>query len=94
MLSYDCAVLMLLLSSMSEQMPQVSQERCIANPLKSKTIIRSAEGEYAAAINVMLGYGKVKDTVRDDKKFYAQALKVFYKRVNARHTRDLLSIKR
>ena len=82
MLSYDCAVLMLLLSSMSEQVPTVMQESCAANPLKKKTIVRSAQGEYAAAINVMLGYGKVKDTVRDDKKLYARVLMGVYKRVN------------
>lgn len=82
MLSYDCAVLMLLLSSMSEQVPSVSQERCAANPLKKKTVVRSAQGEYAAAINVMLGYGKVEDTYRDDKKFYARVLMGVYKRVN------------
>ena len=36
----------------------------------------------------MLGYGKVKDTVRDDKKFYARILKGFYRRVDARASRD------
>ncbi len=84
MLSYDCAVLMLLLGSMSEQVPSVTQERCAANPLKKKTIVRSPVGDYAAAINVMLGYGKVVDTVRDDKKLYVRVLKGVYKRVNGK----------
>ncbi|MBT3319517.1 MAG: hypothetical protein HN948_00250 [Clostridia bacterium] len=84
MLSYDCAVLMLLLGSMSEEVPEVVQERCAANPLKRKTVVRSEVGEYAAAINVMLGYGKVEDTYVDDKKFYARILMGVYKRVNSK----------
>ena len=74
MLSYDCAVLSLLLSSMSEEMPAITQERCIASPLKKKTIIRSKEAQYAAGVNVLLGYGKAKDTAMDDKKLYAHLL--------------------
>ncbi len=81
MLNYDCAVLSILLSSMSDNLPIVNRERCIANPLKKKTIVRSVEAEYAAAVNVILGYGKIKDTQRDDKKASAYALALFYKRV-------------
>ena len=88
MLSYDCAVLMLLLGSMSEEVPEVVLERCAANPLKKKTVVRSNQGEYAAAINVMLGYGKVEDTYLDDKKFYARILMGVYKRVNTKATNE------
>ena len=80
MLSYDCAVLSLLLSSLSDEMPQVTKERCIASPFKKKTIIRSKQAEYAAGVNVLLGYGKVKDTAADDKKLYAHILLTLFGR--------------
>ena len=84
MLNYDCAVLLLLLSSMSDGQPVAKRETCVAHPVRKRTVIHSDEAAYAAAVNVMLGYGKIRDTALDDKKFYAQALSVFYKRVNKR----------
>ena len=80
MLSYDCAVLSLLLSSLSDEMPNVKKERCIASPFKKKTIISSRQAEYAAGVNVLLGYGKVKDTAVDDKKMYAHVLLALFQR--------------
>lgn len=80
MLSYDCAVLSLLLSSMSDGIPNVKKERCIANPLKKKTIIRSAEAKYAAGVNMLLGYGKLRDTVADDRKISAFVLLGIFRR--------------
>lgn len=88
MLNYDCAVLSLLLSSLSDEGPKVTQERCIASPLKKKTIVYSKEAEYAAAVNVMLGYGKIQDTAIDDRKFYARILAVFFKRLNHRASKN------
>lgn len=84
MLNYDCAVLLLLLSSMSDTIPKVKREACIANPFKKKIIVRSEQAEYAAAINVMLGYAKIDDTAIDDKKLYARILSLLYRRVNGK----------
>lgn len=93
MLNYDCAVLSLMLSSMSDKQPTAKRERCIASPLKKKTIIHSDEASYAAAVNVMLGYGKVRDTAMDDNKLYAKLLGLLYRRVNqkASHRYDALA---
>ena len=88
MLNYDCAVLSLLLSSMSSEQPQVCRERCIASPLKKKTIVTSHEAPYAAAVNVLLGVSKIEDTARDDHRFSARALSLFYRRVRNRTARD------
>ena len=88
MLSYDCAVLYLLLASMSEDMPKVTKERCIASPVKKKTIIRSGEAGYAAGVNVLLGYGKVKDTAADDKKLSAKMLLALFSRQYKHASRD------
>ena len=70
-LNYDCAVLLLLLSSMSDAVPEVKKETCIANPFKKKIIVRSEQAEYAAAVNVMLGFCKIEDTALDEKKLYS-----------------------
>ena len=88
MLNYDCAVLLLLFSSMSGEMPEVRRERCIASPLKKKTIVQSHEAPYAAAVNVLLGCNKIEDTARDDHRFSARALSLLYRRVQRRAAKD------
>ena len=88
MLNYDCAVLMLLFSSMSAVMPQVRRERCVASPLKKKTVVSSGEAPYAAAVNVLLGYGKIEDTARDEGRLSARALSLFYRRVRRHAAKD------
>ncbi len=88
MLNYDCAVLSLLLSSMSDEVPEAGRERCIASAIKKKTVIRSIEAEYAATVNVLLGYGRIRDAVIDDKKFYARVLSILYSRVSKRAAKD------
>ena len=88
MLNYDCAVLLLLFSSMSDAMPQVKRERCIVSPFKDKTIVSSGEASYAAAVNVLLGWGKIDDTARDEHKLSARALSLLYRRVRRRAAKD------
>lgn len=87
MLNYDCAVLYLLLSSMSDVIPEVRKETCIANPFKKKIIVRSQQAEYAAAVNVMLGYAKIEDAAMDEKKLYARILTWLYRRVGRKADR-------
>lgn len=88
MLNYDCAVLLILLSSMSDSVSEVKKEACIANPFKKKIIVHSKQAEYAAAINVMLGYAKIDDTAIDDKKLYARILSLLYRRVSKKATKS------
>jgi hypothetical protein len=88
MLNYDCAVLSLLLSSMSEQSPSVTREKCIASPLKKKTIVHSEEAAYAAAVNILLGCGKIRDTAIDDHKVTAHLLCAVYRGVFKRAQKD------
>ena len=84
MLNYDCATLLLLLASMSDQMPRVVRERCVVSPLKKKTIVRADESLYAASVNVLLGCAKLSDAVRDDGKLSARLLLLLYKRTGKR----------
>ena len=88
MLNYDCAVLSLLFSSMSDELPEVRRERCIANPLKKRTIVASQEAPYAAAVNVLLGCSKIDGTARDDHRFSARALSLLYRHVRGRAAKD------
>jgi hypothetical protein len=88
MLNYDCAVLSLLLSSMSDEMPRLKRERCVVSPVKRKTVIRSREGEYAAAVNILLGHAKIKDAAADDKNAAAFILSGVYGPVAKRAAKD------
>ena len=88
MLNYDCAVLSLLIASMCDDMPQVCRERCIASPLKKKTIVHAPAADYAATVNVLLGCGKILDTVRDERKLSARILLMMYRRVYRRARKD------
>jgi hypothetical protein len=92
MLNYDCAFLSLLLSSMSEEAPEVFRERCAASPFKEKTVIRSRESAYAAAVNVLLGYAKIKDSVIDERKLSALLLSGLYKGVARRAAGDFAAL--
>ena len=84
MLNYDCAALSLLISSMSDEDLTVRQERCVASPLKKKTVVHSREAGYAATVNVLLGCARIDDTAVDDHKLSARALSLFYRRVRNR----------
>jgi hypothetical protein len=84
MLNYDCAVLSLLLASMSDGLPQVTQERCAASPFKRKTVVHAREAAYAATVNVLLGCFKIDDNVADEGALSARALSLFYRRVKKR----------
>ncbi len=66
-LSNDCTFLALLLSSLSEQKDQADSKRCMAHPTKKQLILRENEYlEYAADINVLLTYYKLKDNADDE----------------------------
>lgn len=84
MLNYDCATLALLLASMSDDAPAVGRERCIASPLRKKTVVRTGVSGYAAAVNVLLGCAKLGDNVRDEGRLTARALLLLYRRAGRR----------
>jgi hypothetical protein len=88
MLNYDCAVLSLLLASMSEEMPEVNRERCIASPVKHKTVVHAREAAYAATVNVLLGCAKIDDNAADEHKLSARTLSLVYRRVRKRAKSD------
>lgn len=66
-LNYDSVFLGLLLSSVHNEVPVLKKESCIANPVKKKWIVKdSAHIDFAADINVLLTYYKLRDNIRDE----------------------------
>ncbi len=88
MLNYDCAVLSLLLSSMSDEKLTVVKERCAASPVTKKLVVHSREASYAATVNVLLGCAKIDDNVEDEGKLTARMLSLFYRRVKRQAAKD------
>jgi hypothetical protein len=68
LVNYDCAFLGLLLDSLSSNNPEFYVGRCSYNPLKKKMLIKNNPAiDYAADINMILSYLKLKDDVSDKK---------------------------
>ena len=88
MLNYDCAVLSMLLSSMSGEALTVAQERCAASPLKKKTVVHAREAQYAATVNVLLGCAKLADNAEDEHSVSSAALSLLYRRVMRQAEKD------
>ncbi len=88
-LSYDCAFLALLLAA-REAPAKARLCACAANPFVKKPVMQgSACFDYAAAVNVIMAYGKLDDNWRDERKLIAQAgksaLKGAYRKALAAH---------
>ncbi|MEF9991900.1 MAG: DUF5685 family protein [Peptostreptococcaceae bacterium] len=66
-LNYDITFLILLLTSVYRPKATITQEVCIANPVKKKARIVNEITEYAASMNVLLTYYKLEDNLNDDK---------------------------
>ena len=73
-LRYDCAFLALLLMSLYEPPEALTPGRCIAHPLSQKPRLSCQAVDYAAAMNLALGYYKALDDSADEGKLSAKAL--------------------
>ena len=67
LLNYDMAFLAMLLSSVHGLEETSAECSCAAHPLKKHLEIRTAASDYAADLNVILGYYKLLDDWHDDK---------------------------
>ncbi len=67
LLNYDMAFLAILLSSVHRLEETTAECSCAAHPLKKHLEIRTAASDYAADMNVILGYYKLIDDWHDDK---------------------------
>jgi len=64
-LSYDCAFLYVLIAGIKGAKPEYTRKVCVSNPVKKQTSARDTGVEFAAAANVLLTAGKLKDGIRD-----------------------------
>lgn len=65
-LNYDVTFLIVLLSAVYNPESKITEEVCIANPIKKKKVQVNEITEYAAAMNVLLTHFKLEDNVKDD----------------------------
>ena len=66
-LNYDITFLIVILTALYKVESTITEERCIANPLKKKMRIVNEVTEYAASMNILLSYYKLEDNLYDDK---------------------------
>ena len=66
-LTYDMTFLVILLTSLYENESQVSEKRCIVHPAKKQKMLYNEITEYAADMNIVLTYHKLKDDWIDEK---------------------------
>lgn len=84
-LSYDAALLAILIDCTFENIEDFTKEGCIINPFKKKIIISSDAVDYAADAMLLLAWYKLLDDVKDEGKASAKILtgtmKGLYKRL-------------
>ena len=73
LLSYDCTFLYRLASALSEQAPRYEQMRCPVHPARRIPQAFAEGREYAAAINLLLGYDSLKDHAADGNRLLGAA---------------------
>lgn len=66
-LTYDMTFIAVLLSGLYEDDTPAVMKHCVAHHIKKHPEIRNEYTDYAAAMNVMLSYYKLKDNWEDDK---------------------------
>ena len=67
-LSYDFAVLSVLLDSVMETQANIVRAGCMLNPLRKRWVAQQCPAlEYCAYMNVELTYYKIKDDILDNK---------------------------
>ena len=73
LLSYDCTFLYLLASALSDQAPRYEQMRCPVHPARRIPQAFAEGREYAAAMNLLLGYYSLKDHAADGNRLLGAA---------------------
>ncbi len=88
--SYDAAALAMLLIAASGAAPVLQPRRCMVNPVRPKPVLEGhAALEYAAAVSVLLAWGRLKDAWADERQAIAlpamAGLALAHRRAAVRH---------
>lgn len=79
-LTYDMTFLAVLLSSLYEDETEMVMRRCVPHPIIKHESISNEFSDYAASMNVMLTYYKLKDDWEDEKSLKSNAMSGLLKR--------------
>lgn len=97
-LSYDCTFLYLLHSGLYEPENTVSMEKCSVHPFRKHRILRNQIADYAASMNILLGYYNLLDDYRDlhdlKKKTLADYLGRYMDDIRARYPRQCEAVEK
>lgn len=97
-LTYDMTFLALLLSSLYEDGVKPCMRRCVPHPVRPHEEICNEYTDYAAAVNVMLSYYKLRDDWEDEKslkgKAFSELLEQAYRKAVRRFPRQAAAIRR
>ncbi len=72
-LTYDMTFLALLLSSLLEENTDAVMRRCVVHPVKKHGEVSNKYTDYAAGMNILLSYHKLKDDWNDERKLKSNA---------------------
>ncbi len=96
-LTYDMTFLAILLTSLYEDRTEAKKHRCVPHPFVKHEAIYNEYTDYAAAMNIMLSYYKMKDNWVDEKDVKSNAmaglLSHAYKKASAQFPRQSEAIK-
>ncbi len=96
-LNYDMTLLILVLSSLYEPEEQSWESRCIMHPSKKRSFCRNKITDYAADINLLLGWWNCMDDWEDEKKLarlgYATLVKNKCKALEQQYPRQSRAIR-
>lgn len=96
-LNYDMTLLILVLSSLYEPEEQSWESRCIMHPSKKRSFCRNKITDYAADINLLLGWWNCMDDWEDEKKLarlgYATLVKSKCKALEQQYPRQSRAIR-
>lgn len=87
-LTYDMTFLAVLLSSLYEDQTPAQKHRCAPHPLKKHDAIYNEFTDYAAAMNILLTYYKLKDDWEDERSYKSNAMAMALKNAWKKATRE------
>lgn len=98
MLQFDACFLVLLLSSLYEPEESFGEDGCLVHPFQKRAWLRSEFTDYAADMNLALGYLKCLDNWNDDGRVLSAAeaalLRRSYREICARYPRQCGAMER
>lgn len=96
-LTYDAAFVAILLSALYEPETKRSACRCVVHPVGKKNYLSSSAIEYAADMNLVLGYYKCLDDWEDDRNFirlsYSGMIRSNVKRIKQKYGKRVAQIR-